>query len=209
MILQKGARTMNRLVMFIGVLGALWVLGLTVIGGALSPGYDHSSQFISELGAKGAPYAKEINLAGFLPAGILIASFAVLAWWVLPRSWSSMFGMLGIGLFAMGYLVAAFFQCDEGCRPEQPSFDQTVHSVFGLIGYLTAPLTLFVLGWSARTWPNGLGMAMLGWLCGAAALGALVSVFQGLEHVGVNQRVLEASVLSWVAACGLYIGARS
>lgn len=197
---------MKRLTMIAALLGASWVLALTIIGGALSPGYEHASQFISELGAKGAPNAQAINYAGFLPAGILITSFAFLAWLALPRSLPMSLGMLGIALFALGYLVAAFYPCDAGCRPQEPSIEQTIHNFFGLAGYVTAPLTLFLLAWSARKWPQGGALALLGALLGTSALAALVSLSPDFAYVGAAQRALEASVLLWVVACGLYIG---
>jgi hypothetical membrane protein len=74
-------------------MGALAVFLLTVIGGANFPNYSHASQFISELGASGAPNARVINLAGFLPAGLLLIAFTFQACRLLcpsaasSRSW--------------------------------------------------------------------------------------------------------------------------
>jgi hypothetical membrane protein len=49
------------------------VMALTVVvAGALTPGYSHVSQYISELGARGAPQEWGVRLAGFLPSGILL-----------------------------------------------------------------------------------------------------------------------------------------
>jgi hypothetical membrane protein len=97
---------------------------LTVLGGANFPNYSHASQLISELGAFDAPNARIINLAGFLPAGLLISAFTFFAWRSLPRSRATTLGMLGLALFAMGYVAAAFFPCEPGCRPAQPSLSQ-------------------------------------------------------------------------------------
>ena len=161
---QTGSSILNKLAMLAACFGALTIVLLTVIGGATFPGYSHASQFISELGARGAPHAQLVNFGGFLPAGVLVCAFAVLAWKVLPRSAGTAIGMVGIALFGFGYLVAVFFPCDAGCRPAVPSFSQLIHNALGLAGYLSAPLTLAILGWQARSWPGGRLLSILGFL---------------------------------------------
>jgi hypothetical membrane protein len=200
---------LDKLVLASAVLGTLAIALLTILGGASFPGYSHASQFISELGATGAPHARLVNLAGFLPAGILICSFAVLAWKALPGSVGATLGLLGIALFGFGYLVAAYFPCDVGCRPSEPSFSQFMHNALGMLGYLTAPLALALLGWQARAWQGGQLLSVLGFACAVAAFAGLALLSPEFAYVGVAQRVLEASVLSWTVACGIYLVTRT
>jgi uncharacterized membrane protein YhaH (DUF805 family) len=191
----------------VGLLGAAWIVGSTIIGGAMYPGYDHAAQYISELGASGAPHAALVNYLGFLPSGVLLASFAVLSWRALPRSTAATLGMVGLVLYSVGYLGAVAFPCDFGCRPDEPSASQALHNLFGLAGYLFAPATLFALGLAARRWRDG---ARLSWLGRIAAVPALVGLLAlESEHGGAAQRLLEACVLAWVAACALYLWRRS
>ena len=199
---------MSRPILASACLGALAVVLLTVIGGAGFPNYSHASQFISELGADGAPHAGLINYAGFLPAGLLVCTFALLAWRALPRSVGTALGMVGIFLFGFGYLVAVVYPCEAGCRPATPNLSQTIHNALGLAGYLVAPFALAILGWQARSWP---GAAVLSWM----GIGGAILAFIGLSYlspefayVGIAQRVLEASVLSWIVACGFYLDGR-
>jgi hypothetical membrane protein len=200
---------MGKLAMFTGVLGALWLLAMVIVGGATYPGYDHASQFISELGATGAPQGWTVSYAGFLPVGVLICAFAVFAWIAAPRSLLATLGFIGIFLFAIGYVGATFFRCDFECRPEDPSVSQMLHNTFGLIGYLFAPLTLLLLGLAARKWPNGAGIAIIAFVAATVLLCAWLTLSPDSPYVGVSQRVLEASMLSWVVACGLYLGRHS
>lgn len=195
----------TKLALITGVLGALAVILLTVVGGANFPNYSHASQFISELGADGAPNARVINLAGFLPAGILIIAFAFFAWRSLPRSAATTFGMAGLALFALGYLVAAFFPCEGDCRPAEPTLAQAIHNLFGLAGYLSAPASLFALGWQARRWPRATHLAVLGFIGSGFALLGLLFLSPDFKYVGVAQRILEGSVLVWIMACALYL----
>lgn len=196
----------KRLAFITGVLGPLTVILLTVIGGANFPNYSHAAQFISELGANGAPNGRLISLAGFLPAGVLIIAFAFFAWRSLPRSLATTFGLLGLVLFALGYLVAAFFPCEGDCRSTEPTLSQAIHNLFGLVGYLAAPLSLFLLGWHARRWTKATHLAVLGFIGSGLALLGLLFLSPDFRYVGVAQRILEGSVLGWIMACALYLG---
>lgn len=192
----------------LGLLGAAWVVGLTIIGGAATPGYEHSTQFISELGAKGAPHAAEVNLLGFLPAGIFMMLFAVAAWAALPKSFASAIGFIGIFLFALGYGGAAFFSCDAGCSMENPSPEQVMHTTFGLAGYLTAPLAMLALSRAATRWSGTGFLSALGVISAIGAGGGFVAMLApDSDYTGIAQRVLEGSVLLWVVACSFYLGA--
>ncbi len=202
---QSRGAMLNKLVMLSACLGALCIVLLTLIGGAAFPGYSHASQFISELGARGAPHAQLVNFGGFLPAGVLVCAFAVLAWKALPRSVGTTIGLAGIALFGFGYLVAVFFPCEAGCRPAEPSISQLVHNVLGLAGYLSAPLALAILGWQARSWPGGKLLSALGFAGALTALIGLALLSPEFAYVGVAQRVLELSVLTWIVACGIYV----
>ncbi len=199
----------KRLAVITGILGPLTVVLLTVIGGANFPNYSHAAQYISELGSVDAPHGRLISWAGFFPAGIFTTAFAFFAWRSLPRSGAATLGMLGLILFALGYLVAAFFPCEGNCRSAHPGFSQAIHNLFGLAGYLSAPLCLWALGWAARSWPRAGHLSVLGFGGGAMALLGLLFLSPDFRQVGVAQRVLEGSVLTWIAACALYLSGMS
>lgn len=195
-----------RLAMLCGVLGALWLLAMVIAGGATFPGYSHVSQFISELGANGAPHGWLVSYAGFLPVGVLICSFGLFAWIATPRTVLSTLGFLGVELFSVGYIAATFFRCDFGCRPEEPSASQLMHNAFGLVGYLFAPLSLLLLGLAARKWA-GAGLVSV-WAFGSAllALAGMLTIAPDSPFAGLSQRAVEAAMLSWVVVCALYLG---
>jgi hypothetical protein len=194
---------------FISASSALFlVVALTMLGGAYYPDYNHLSQFISELGARQAPHEQVVRWVGFLPAGVLVLVFVIVAFKALPRSVLSTFGLLGIAAYAFGYVAAAFYPCDFGCRPTEPSRSQVIHNIAGLTGYLLAPLSLAALSRSARHWPNGRGLAAAGLIAATLALLGLVSLSPESPYVGLSQRLLELSVLVWNVMCGWYIMTR-
>ncbi len=180
------------------IIGAGLLVLMTVAGAAAWPGYSHVSQYISELGATGAPHGRLVSLGGFLPIGVLLTTFAVLAALIPPRGVLKTVGCIGLFLFALGYLGAAVFPCDFGCRPETPSGSQMLHMAFGLAGYILAPLTLAVLAIASRKWPGAKGLFPLGLVCAVVAGIAFFSMAD--PFAGLFQRVLEGSVLLWIVA---------
>lgn len=187
-------------------LGTLAVMvAFSVALGALTPGYSHVSQFISELGASGAPYEWWARRLGFLPAGVLMLAFCGLAFVALPRSKSMVLGLAGLGIFAAGYVVASQFPCDPGCRPAEPSASQVIHNTLGGLGYLLAPAFLLALSQAVRPWPGTAWLVNSGRVAAVLALVGLLTLTPESPFVGLSQRLLEAAVLGWVALLGLYL----
>jgi hypothetical protein len=192
------------------LLAAAFSLGsvtlMVILGGSATPGYSHLSQFISELGARGALYESPIRWLGFLPAGISLLVFCGSAYALLvPRSRLTNFAILGLAIFAAGYLVAAAFPCDPGCRPARPSISQVIHNVAGLAGYLLAPAFLLAFALAARAWPAGRWMVNVGYVAAAMAVVGFLTLGPTSPIAGLGQRLLELAVLGWAVACGCYL----
>jgi Protein of unknown function (DUF998) len=199
----------SRIAFVSAVLALLWVLFLTLLGGAQFPGYSHAAQFISELGARQAPHEQLVRWAGFLPAGMMVLVFCAAAWAALPRSTLTTLGLLGLAVYAVGYVAAAFFPCDPGCRPAQPSIAQMVHNLAGLAGYVLAPLSLAALAWQARRWQGGSFLTVTGFAAAGLCVLGLLSLSPASPYVGWSQRLIEGSVLLWVCLCGWYLRRRA
>ena len=127
----------------------------------------------------------------------------------LPRSRATALGLLGVAIYAAGYLAAAAFPCDLGCRPEEPSISQILHNLGGLAGYLLAPAFLFPLARAARAWPGAKSLVAVGYLASALALVGLLTLSPSSPAAGLGQRLLELAVLGWVALCGLHLAKRA
>ena len=150
-----------------------------------------------------------VRLAGFLPAGLLLLAFSALAFRALPRSRSVSLSLIGLALYAGGYLVAAAYPCDAGCRPAEPSASQLIHNAGGFAGYLVAPVFLFTLARTTRSWPGAARLTVTGYAAAAVALVALLTLSPSSEFVGLSQRALEIAVLGWVSMLGIYAAKRS
>lgn len=190
-------------------LAAACIALLSMIGAWATPGYSHVSQFISELGASGALHEMPIRFAGFLPAGLCLLLYCIAAYRSLPPTRSTSAGLVGIAIYAIGYVVAAFAPCDLGCRPPRPSLSQEIHNAIGLLGYVAAPCFLFTLAGNARAWPRAGLLVVWGYTAAGVALAGLLTLAPESPFVGASQRAIEAAVLSWLLASGLYMRAQA
>lgn len=178
---------------------------MVVVAGAFTPGYNHATQFISELGARGSPHEWGVRFAGFLPSGLLLLGFCWSAYAVLPRSRAASLGLLGLALYATGYVVAAAFPCDLGCRPDNPSTSQLIHNLGGLMGYLLAPAFMLSLARASRVWPGADHLVAAGYAASGLALLGLLTLSPESTLAGLSQRIIEFAVLAWAVLCGRYL----
>lgn len=195
----------GRLAAMSGLGYSLILVLMVVLGGANTSEYSHISQFISELGARGAQYEWAVRLLGFMPAGLLLLGFCWFAHRALPSSLGTTLGLIGLALYAAGYIVAAAFPCDLGCRPMQPSTSQLIHNLGGFIGYLLAPGVLLLLALSARGWKAAKHLVLSGQIAATLALFGMLTLTPSSATVGLSQRLLETAVLAWVTMCSVYL----
>lgn len=135
---------MNRMRLLISIAAACFGIVLPTALGFAWPDYDPVANYLSELGAVDAPHAMIMSFAGFLPAGLFWGLGAVL---LLSGArskllWVGVFLLLGTSI---SYIGAAFFPCDAGC-PLEGSSSQMMHNALGIIGYLTSPLGIALIG---------------------------------------------------------------
>jgi hypothetical membrane protein len=184
-----------RIVIAIGVLFAGIVLPTTL--GLLWPDYNPLSDYLSELGATGAPHAAIMNYAGFLPLGALwaLGLFSLLAG---ERSKALVAGVILLLGTTVSYLGAAAFHCDAGC-PMEGSSSQMMHNSLGVIGYLTAPWGLALIGWHYVSTKRAMA-GVLSFVAAAATLtGFLMMANPEMDALkGAWQRLADFSLFVWL-----------
>ncbi len=174
------------------LLVALFVLvyaGLLYGGAALKPGYAWMSQYISELGATGSVHAGLINVAGFVPVGMLGALLlVVMAPWVPLRG----AGRAGYWLLLcepLAWVGSALAPCDLGC-PQDGSVAQLLHNLLGIVTYSGTTLGLLLIATSPGLRPGtrmlwivlALAWTLLFLLMGHPALAAWRGLLQRLAE---------------------------
>lgn len=196
---SESTRLSSRVLLVTGIAAPI-VLGLAVfLGGSLYPGYSHVSQFISELGATGAPFPSILNFGGLIPAGALTLAFALAMHWRYRSGTTLTISCALVALAGLSQLIAGVFPCDPGCSFEAMSRSAQIHALAAFSASFSrflAPL-LFAVANRAKH-------ARLFWsslLLGAGALAALaVGSQQGADspYVGVLQRIHVALFFTWV-----------
>ncbi len=200
---------MQRHFLWTGVVGASLFVVTTLVGGLLTPGYSHLSQYISELYADQAPYATLLRFSGYLPSGLLLMAFGYVAYTFFPPFTRTRMGFIGLGVcYGLGTVIVSLFPCDQGCNKAwiHPSISQLIHNLTGMLTYMVVPFCLLMLGWEAMRWPNGHKVGYGGIAAGLLSLlcvGVLFA-YPDSSYIGLVQRVLEGSVLSWIVACAFY-----
>lgn len=149
-----------------------WDIAMLAIGGALKPGYSHVSQYISELNATGTPWAAAIGWLGFVPLGLLLAAFLVVAAPLASLRGASRAGWWLLMGQPLAYVGAALAPCDAGC-PATGSVSQDLHNLLGVVTYPAAGLGLLLLAFAPRLSPAlraAFVLASAVWMAGFVAM---------------------------------------
>ncbi len=170
-----------------------------VVFGALTPGYSHIGQYISELGAVDAPYGGLVSLGTFLPAGVLAVLTCLALMTRVPPTRAARLGLAMVALIGVSWIVAAFAPCDAGC-PAEGSPRQAIHNLAGAIGYLGGGAGFLILAGALRAAGASATRVMLTSGCGVLLVAGLFAL--GAPELaavrGVVQRAMELTASAWI-----------
>lgn len=192
---------LSRLAFGVIVLGVGVLFAAVVWGGAVYPGYDHARQFMSELGATGAVTGSRVNVWGYVPNGVLVTAFSLLAAWILRHSALAVVACLLLAGNGVGMTGAGVYPCDFECSRSDPSAAALLHDLFGGLGYLCA---IVGVGLSALwAWKNSAPrLATLGVVVLIVSLVGFYGVVAEVELLGLFQRAMETALAVFMLALG-------
>jgi len=187
------------------LLSFLWLAAGVLVVGVFYPGYDHFSQFMSELGASGTVHGTWVNLLVFAGAEVWVLLFLALAGRKLRGNGLALAGLILMAVYAGLLMTAAFFPCDFECRPVDPSRSHLIHVSSGMTAYVAGLCGLFLISaglnrTEQRLLPRGLETA--GLLAGAGLFAGMLS---SQELAGLFQRLLEALLYLWMFRVGIVL----
>lgn len=194
----------TRLMALGGLAGPLLFSIIILICAGLRPGYSHISQFISELGASNTPNANLMNYAGFIPNGILLSSFGISLFVLLPRSTIKNIGSSLIILFGFGVFLAGIFSCDPGC-PLEGSDEAKLHDNISAIAFISAIIGSGLLGISFRKLPAWRSLFVYSLATSVLSLVFLISMINSFDlriYTGVWQRMMLLTLFIWCSIVG-------
>lgn len=201
-------KTSLRFIALGGVMGPLLFTLTTVICASLRPGYSHTSQFISELGATGSPNAYLMNFAGFIPAGLMTALLGLSLILKLPKKFLTLTGSVLITVFGICMIVVGIFSNDFPYSEEAGSLSNRIHDQVSLLMFLSVIIGILILGISFRKLPSWRRLWLYSVLSSLISMGlliALINSIQYLTYTGMWQRLYLLSLFLWMGIVGLHI----
>lgn len=193
--------TLGRIAFGLLVIGEIIQLGAILIGGAAYPGYDHARQYISELGASGAPTGPAVSWWGFVPSGLFITGFCLVAAWLKRGNALAVAACLMLAWYGLSLSGAGVYPCAFECARSEVTFDAMMHDLVGGTGYLTGVLGVALAALSIR--PGEVrGLRPLGLVCAAVAATGFAAIIADVELGGVYQRALEGALAVFLLGFG-------
>jgi hypothetical protein len=183
----------------------LWAVTVTVFAGAATPGYCHVSQYVSELGEKGAVHGRLVSFAGFLPLGVLVLGFLGAVRPFLPARRRTTAGLVGLSGVGFGFVAAAVARCDPGCS-FFGSASQNLHTLAGLFHYGGSIAGLFLLASAFRASSRWRPLARFTLLAGTFATVGMVGMVFAEPLRGLFQRVAEVAFFGWATVVCVRVG---
>ena len=177
-----------------------------LVAAAQRPGFSHRTQFLSELGERGSSTASLANYLGILPTGALLACFGLglVAHYRADRRLA--LGGALIVVHGLCRMLAAFFTCDPGCRPDHPSMSQAVHNVVAGTAFVALTAALFTIGAWLIVHRRGAAIIAASYALGLLALvSQALLVFHGHGNSGLYQRMALAALQLWVTVLALHL----
>lgn len=197
-------RSMIRAGLFCGLVAPLLWAAAIILAGELHPGFDHVSQYISELGERGSSSAMLMRVGGFVGSGLLIvgyaAAFHATMARVSDRPRLALLVAVLVALDGIGRIGAGIFSCEPGCAaPEVLS--QRLHSLSATLAFLAlaaaALLGTVLFRRDARLRPLGAYSFASG--CAGLMFLALMSASEATrDHAGLHERLASGVLTLWI-----------
>ena len=122
-----------------GLLAPVLWAAMIVISGELRPGFDHVSQYISELGERGSPTESLMRYGGFVTTGVLHLGYALAFHATLSRATGrprlTLLVAALIALNGLGRIGAGLFACEPGCAAPE-LLGQRLHGLSATVAFL-------------------------------------------------------------------------
>lgn len=124
--------------------GAILFCCIILMAGYLTPGYSHSHQALSELGASNAPYALAVRWLGFIPLGVSFIFYAFQSQRLFSnRLLAALFLLTGLAI-----IVAGIFPTDPHGRRD--TLSGLIHALAGIFLLSILSLTPLVLAFPGQ-----------------------------------------------------------
>ena len=187
----------QRFLAICGIIAPIIFTIILMIASLLRLDYNHLINFVSELGAVGAPYAI-IQRINFVFTGILIVAFTFGLHQGIDVGKGSFIGPLLVAIFGLSSVMSGIFSTDT----IQPgSFSDIMHSMSSAIGSVAAIIAFFIISerlekdilWRPYRFFS-IAIAIVAIIVSVAGVGILGAV----GTPGLGQRLFMAVLFLWI-----------
>ena len=201
-----------------GILAPVLWASVIILCGSVRPGYNHLTQYISELGERSSSTELLMRYAGFIPTGLMHIAFAASLYAVFRGYKLSSVAAALLALNGLGRVVAGLFPCEVGCAGPRVLLSQKLHSLAaggGFLALISASILWGILlkrhrslrGLSVYSIGAGLfGLVFLLLMSWSADLKAGTGLYERLSSGVLSLWVLVFAVRLWYlepsGACG-------
>lgn len=190
---------------YCGLLASVWIVFGIAIAASRYQGYNHATQFCSELGAVGSPTEKFSPLINNYPLGVL---FCLFGYYLMGSGAHSILLMVIGGLViihGLGTLVAGYFPMDADPYTRKPTTACKIHSWAGFIMllslYLAPVLALFESSFT-------LYFKLFSLVCFLLSIYFTVTMAKAIKkqsNPGTHQRLGYAAQLLWLSGLSILV----
>lgn len=195
----------SALIALSGAAAFIWIIFGVLIAASRYPGYNHRTQFLSELGATGSPTQKFSPLVNNFPLAFL---FMVFGWFLFSRLPESLsVKVMGGSVIAHGLatLIAGIWSMDSDPYTQTPSLSGKIHASAGAVMFISlvivpvASVCSPLFGWDFKIFTA---------VCIALSLVTsilLAKAFTARGAVGLYQRLSYGAQLLWLSCLSWWV----
>lgn len=199
---------LESIAIYSGLMASIWIIFGVYLASLFYPGYSHSKQFCSELGATGSPTEKLSPLINNYPLGIL---FCLFGWHLVQLEYiSTLVNVAGwlVILHGIGTWVAGYFPMDVDPFTKRPTFSCKVHSWAGFIMLLSLLVAPILIAISPTSVTIPLSFRVFSVVCVIATvyyLFAMTKAVKSQSNPGFHQRISYGFQLLWLSVFSLIL----
>jgi hypothetical membrane protein len=202
-------RSFDRELLWAGIAAPVALTVAVLVAGSRHAGYSHVHQFISELGATGAPHRAMMNYGGLVPSGILTVLFSIAMLRTLKSHVACALGSLSVAVMGVARLGAGLFSCDPGCSLAAMSRAARLHVGFGMFAFCFGILAPLLVAFGSRVQGRGalLWLSLGVGVSSAMLFAMMLRMGPGTPYVGAVQRLILVLNYGWIVFVAIELGA--